>query len=143
MEYETRRARRLRSEREKALRLRPAKFFAVAIILAIIAIIGIALYNAVQSSVEQQAEEAAKLAAQTAIENSPSYKIQRDLPAKIDEINKNLGLPTKVSADDVPTTNAVAVAIIDLSDKNRGGLILMATCNLLARAPTNYTLLSR
>lgn len=69
---------------------------------------------------EQTRIEAEKLAEQKRIESSPTYKIQRDLPAKIAELNERLNLPRKVSASDTPKTDAVAVSVIDLSDKDRG-----------------------
>lgn len=121
--YETRRARRLRLERERRARRRSSAKWGGAAAAVVLIIAAAALINgAIQSSVQRQAEAAAKLAAQTKIENSPGYKIQRDLPAKINELNQQLGLPVKVGSGDLPGKNDVAVTLVDLSGKERGNV---------------------
>jgi len=121
--YETRRARRLKLEQERRQRRRrTAKKFAWFLVLIVVAVCGFLIWRAIEntSSSNQARIETDKLAEQQKLESSPTYIIKRDLSAQIAAINQNLGLPGSVNTSDLPTTNAVAVKLIDLSDKNRG-----------------------
>ena len=123
--YESPRQRRLRLEREqRAERRRKSAKFGVFLVVIAAVILGGMIWRAISITNAQANEqiriEAEKLAEQKRIESRPTYKIQRDLPAKISELEFQLGLPKKVNIGDTPKTDAVGVALIDLSEKNRG-----------------------
>jgi len=119
--YESRRARRLRIERERHAKaqtlLRRVGVLGAAVVLMLL--VGV-LWRAVNASVEQAKIKQQQLAAQQKIESSPTYVINRDLPGEISKIDQSLNLPINVANDDLPTSSTVAVALIDLSSKNRG-----------------------
>ncbi|MCL2037723.1 serine hydrolase [Candidatus Saccharibacteria bacterium] len=123
--YESPRQRRLRLERERqAERRRKGAKLGIFLVVIAVVILGVMIWRAIAIAHDQANEqvriEAEKLAEQKRIESSPTYKIQRDLPAKIAELNTQLGLPKKANPSDTPKTDAVSVALIDLSDKDRG-----------------------
>jgi beta-lactamase class A len=104
------------------------------------AIIGVGYaWRMIDTNVEQSKLSADKLARQKVIESvSSSYIIKRDLPAKIDELHAELALPSQVSAGGLPTEPAVAVTVIDLSDKQRG--IIDYNGNLQFTSASTYKL---
>lgn len=130
MAYETRRSRRLRLERERRLqnRRRVLGFFGLLIGLVVFAAIAIyigrqdlnkQLGQAQSTDTETSGndDEAADEPEVKAPASDNGAVLVEALPAKLTEINSQLGITERSSLADLPDYTATAVAMVDLSDR--------------------------
>lgn len=129
MVYESRRARRLKREAEQreANRRRVKGFLAVAVFCAFFIFVTIYLSGqdlrlAVELPESSSSEKVDTASAKAKPANAMprTQEIVAALPGKISEINNNLGIKERSDLTDLPSQTSTAVAIVDLSDQNRG-----------------------
>lgn len=134
MAYETRRERRLRREAEQraAARARLKAFFAAVFLIGLFVFIVMYMSHQRIDFTAEGAQERKttsqgdrtndKDSGQTETKNQTprAQEIVAALPGKISEINNNLGIKERNGLADLPSQTSTAVAIVDLSDQNRG-----------------------
>ena len=130
MAYETRRSRRLRLEQEarRRKRQRVIAFLIATVFLA--GFSGIAIYigrqnlgDVVSPATTSNPSAPADPTATAEVElpqPSAGEVIASDLPAKLTEIDQELGIGDQSNLSDLPDHTVTAVAMADLSDNNRG-----------------------
>ena len=139
MAYETRRSRRLRLERERRLqnRRRVLGFFGLIIGLAIFAVIAIYIgrqdlnkqlgqaqtTNTETSDNDDKAVDEPEVEAPTPDNGAV---LAEALPARLTEINSQLGITERSGLADLPDYTATAVAMIDLSDRGYSSVMYNA-----------------
>ena len=127
MEYESRRSRRLRLERERRRQnqQKVVRFFVcVALLVVVSIVVGMVGRANMDGAGSNETKQVATDSADTDVANeeaqklSPIEVLKRDLPAKLADINQQLGITT--SADlgygDLPAGTSTAISVVDLTN---------------------------
>lgn len=124
MAYETRRARRIRLERERRqAAVRRLKSFCLTVV-ALILFAGVAIFIGTRDQQGEISLAGSKKAEDIKQPPKPvettGQKLTKALPGKIEEIKQSMDLSEREDIAYYPSKSATAVSMIDLSDKGRG-----------------------
>lgn len=127
MEYESRRSRRLRLERERCRqnRQKVVRFFAcVALLVVVSIVVGAAGRASMDEAGGNEVKQAttggvsAEVANEEAQKLTPIEILKRDLPTKLADINQQLGITasTDLGYGDLPAGTSTAISVVDLTN---------------------------